>query len=213
MNRIAMITAECCRLAVGRRITSGLEVTCRPQVGSTLRRRLGASIMLGGLLLAPTTRADSSTREAVQSKVNAEYPSLFELYKHLHANPELSFQEEKTSARVAEELKRAGYEVTTGVGKFGVVAVMKNGAGPTVLVRSDLDGLPVKEQTGLLYASKATTKDDSGADDNDLVPEAGEHRHRHPRDGLGDAQQRVAKLGILHSLGMLAVAGRMLAFP
>ena len=98
----------------------------------------------------------------IRAQVNTEYPSLFELYKHLHANPELSFQEKKTSARLAEELKRAGYEVTTGVGKFGVVAVLKNGDGPTILVRSDLDGLPVKEQTGLPYASTVTTKDDAG---------------------------------------------------
>jgi hippurate hydrolase len=121
-------------------------------------------VLFSILILNTTARADSSVRDAVQSKVNAEYPSLFELYKHLHANPELSFHEEKTSARVAEELKRGGYEVTTGVGKFGVVAVMKNGAGPTVLVRSDLDGLPVKEQTGLPFASKVTTKDDAGAE-------------------------------------------------
>jgi hippurate hydrolase len=101
-------------------------------------------------------------RESVRARVNQEYPALFELYKQLHANPELSFHEEKTAARVAEELKRAGYEVTTGIGKHGVVAVLKNGSGPIVLVRSDLDGLPVKEQTGLPYASKVTTKDDSG---------------------------------------------------
>ena len=120
------------------------------------------SAILGSLLLAAIANADSSVREAVQTKVNAEYPSLFELYKHLHANPELSFQEAKTSVRIAEELKRAGYEVTTGIGKFGVVAVMRNGAGPTIMVRSDLDALPVKEQTGLSYASKVTTKDENG---------------------------------------------------
>lgn len=117
-----------------------------------------------GLTLLTTARAQLSIRDAVSARVNTEYPSLFELYKHLHANPELSFHEEKTSARVAAELKRAGYEVTTGVGQFGVVAIMKNGPGPTVLVRSDLDGLPVKEQTGLPFASKVTTKDDSGAE-------------------------------------------------
>ncbi|TAK93511.1 MAG: amidohydrolase [Verrucomicrobia bacterium] len=100
--------------------------------------------------------------DVVRSKINGEYPSLFELYKQLHANPELSFHEEKTSARVAEELKRVGFEVTTGVGGFGVVAVLKNGSGPTVLIRSDMDALPVKEQTGLPYASKVTTKDDAG---------------------------------------------------
>src|SRR5437899_4812667 len=90
--------------------------------------------------------------ESVRSRVDAEYSNLFELYKHLHQNPELSFQEHKTAARVAEELRAAGYEVTTGVGKLGVVSVLKNGAGPVVLIRSDLDALPVKEQTGLPYA-------------------------------------------------------------
>jgi hippurate hydrolase len=120
--------------------------------------------MGSALLLAWATLAQPSDalRETVHSRVNQEYPALLELYKHLHANPELSFHEEKTAARVADELKRAGYEVTTGIGGHGVVAVLNNGAGPTVLVRSDLDGLPVKEQTGLPYASKVTTKDDAG---------------------------------------------------
>src|ERR1041385_4956716 len=105
------------------------------------------------LLTAATLRAGTSdaARDAVRTKVNAEYASLFELYKHLHMNPELSFHEEKTAVRIAEELKRAGCEVTTGVGGFGVVGVMKKGAGPTVLVRKELDALPVPEQTGLPY--------------------------------------------------------------
>lgn len=98
----------------------------------------------------------------VISTISTEYPSLFELYKHLHANPELSFHEERTSARIADELKHAGFDVTPHVGGFGIVAVMKNGSGPTVLVRSDMDALPVKEQTDLPYASKVTTKDEVG---------------------------------------------------
>jgi len=107
---------------------------------------------------------DSSVRDAVRTKVDAEYSSLFQLYQHLHAHPELSLHEEKTSARVADELKRAGYEVTPGVGKHGVVAVLENGVGPVVLVRADMDALPVKEQTGLPYASSVMTKDDAGSD-------------------------------------------------
>jgi hippurate hydrolase len=103
-------------------------------------------------------------REQVQSHLQQEYPSLFELYKHLHAHPELSLQEEQSAARVADELRKAGYEVTTGVGKHGVVGVLRNGAGPTVLVRADMDGLPVKEQTGLPYASTTMTKDAQGVD-------------------------------------------------
>lgn len=108
--------------------------------------------------------AAASVRDEVRSAVNAESANLLELYHHLHAHPELSFHEEKTAARLAEELQRAGLEVTTGVGKHGVVAVLKNGSGPTVLVRSDLDGLPVKEQTGLSYASTVTTKDEAGTE-------------------------------------------------
>src|SRR6267154_2005849 len=104
----------------------------------------------------------ASSRELVRAQVDQEYPSLFELYKHLHTYPELSFQEEKTSARVAEELRSAGYVVTTAVGKHGVVAVLRNGSGPTVLLRTDMDALPVKEQTGLPYASAVVTKNDAG---------------------------------------------------
>ena len=101
-------------------------------------------------------------RELVQSRVAQEYPSLFELYKHLHAHPELSFQETQSAARVADELRQAGCEVTTGIGKGGVVAVLRNGDGPTVLLRADMDALPVKEQTGLPYASTVTAKDAQG---------------------------------------------------
>ena len=104
------------------------------------------------------------TQELVRSHLAQEYPSLFELYKHLHSHPELSFQEVQSAARVAEELRKAGCEVTPGVGKHGVVGVMRNGAGPTVLLRADMDALPVKEQTGLPYASMVTAKDAQGKD-------------------------------------------------
>jgi amidohydrolase len=83
-------------------------------------------------------------------------------YKHLHQNPELSFQEKETSARIAAELRTAGYEVTEGVGGYGVVGVLENGEGPTVMLRMDTDGLPVKEQTGLPYASEATATEQNG---------------------------------------------------
>src|SRR5438874_2415403 len=78
--------------------------------------------------------------------------SLIALYKNLHEHPELSLHEEKTSATIAKEWRAAGLDVTTGVGGFGVVGVLKNGAGPTVLLRTDLDALPVTEKTGLDYA-------------------------------------------------------------
>ena len=90
------------------------------------------------------------------------YPQLDALYLDLHKNPELSSREQKTAAKMADELKRLGYEVTTGVGGTGVVGVLKNGKGPTVLVRTELDALPVEEKTGLPYASKVTATDPSG---------------------------------------------------
>ncbi len=89
-------------------------------------------------------------------------PALLELYKHLHTHPELSFHEAYTARKIAEELRRDGVEVTEGVGKTGLVGVLRNGEGPTVLVRTDLDALPVTEATGVPYASRATAKDDAG---------------------------------------------------
>jgi hippurate hydrolase len=105
-----------------------------------------------------------------QSIADAELPSLLAIYKDLHTHPELSTHEERSSAIVAKELKAAGCEVTDHVGKydkpgltsFGVIGVMKNGAGPTVAIRTDLDALPVHEETGLPYASTVTTKNDAG---------------------------------------------------
>lgn len=94
--------------------------------------------------------------------IEAELPSLVALYEELHANPELSLHEEETAARMAAELRNAGYKVTTQVGGHGVVGVLRNGEGPVVLVRTDLDALPVKEQTGAPYASVKVTKDDLG---------------------------------------------------
>jgi hippurate hydrolase len=105
---------------------------------------------------------EDNLKSAVQTRLDREWPELFELYKHFHANPELSFQEEKTAARVAGELSRAGYIVTPGVGGHGVVAVLRNGEGPTLLIRGDMDALPVKEQTGLPYASTARAVEQTG---------------------------------------------------
>jgi hippurate hydrolase len=90
------------------------------------------------------------------------YPELRAFYEDLHRHPELGYQEVRTSARLAEKLRALGYEVTTGVGKTGVVAVLRNGKGPTVLLRADMDALPMEEKTGLPYASVATAKNDEG---------------------------------------------------
>ena len=81
--------------------------------------------------------------DELRDAVAADLPALVELYKDLHANPELSFQEVETAAKLAARARALGFEVTTGVGKTGVVAVMKNGDGPTVMLRADMDGLPV----------------------------------------------------------------------
>jgi hippurate hydrolase len=75
------------------------------------------------------------------------------LYQDVHRHPELSMQEERTAGLAAERLRKAGFEVTTGVGKTGVVGLLRNGDGPTVMLRADMDALPVQEQTGLDYAS------------------------------------------------------------
>lgn len=96
--------------------------------------------------------------------IDADYPYLDQLYKYLHANPELSFYEKETSKYLAKEMREIGFEVSENIGGYGVVAVLKNGKGPTVMVRTDTDGLPVLEETGLAYASKVITKDGMGKD-------------------------------------------------
>ena len=117
-------------------------------------------VLLAALRVAPVFAAD--LREAVASKVSLDYPTLESLYVHLHANPELSLMEVQTAARIAAELRTAGFEVTEKVGGHGVVGIFRNGDGPTVLVRTDLDGLPILEETGLPYASKVRTPDLAG---------------------------------------------------
>ena len=111
-------------------------------------------------------------QQSLDLLIDRDINNLVATYKTLHAAPELSHYEEKTAALVAKELRALGYSVTERIGKFqkpewrgyGVVAVMKNGAGPAVLVRSDMDALPVEERTGLPYASKVRTKNDAGLD-------------------------------------------------
>lgn len=98
------------------------------------------------------------------SQIDAVYPQVESLYLDLHRNPELSFHEEKTAAKIAEQLRKLGYDVTTEVGGTGVVGVLKNGSGPTVMLRAELDALPVPEKTGLAYASHVTTKNDQGVE-------------------------------------------------
>lgn len=111
--------------------------------------------LLGAAFIASPAAADSTLSTAVKSDYDAYLAPLF---THFHQNPELSFLEVETAKRMAAELKMAGATVTTGVGGTGVVGVMKNGEGPTLLLRADMDGLPVPEKSGLQYASKVTQK-------------------------------------------------------
>jgi hippurate hydrolase len=114
---------------------------------------LGASAFAADPWMSPTS-----------AQVDAIYPQVESLYIDLHHNPELSLHEEKTAAKMADHLRSLGFDVTTGFGGTGVVGLLKNGAGPTVMVRAELDALPVEEKTGLPYASTVRTKDDAGVD-------------------------------------------------
>src|SRR6201997_995260 len=104
----------------------------------------------------------ASSSDPVLRNLNELLPDLEALYKDVHAHPELSMQETRTAGLAADRLRAAGYEVTTGVGKTGVVGLLRNGDGPTVMLRADMDALPIQEATGLPYASKATATDREG---------------------------------------------------
>lgn len=123
------------------------------------------TVALCALLLAIVHAAASDDlRRAVAERVDAEYPALFQIYTNLHAHPELSFMEFNTAALVARELRALGFGVTEKVGKTGVVGVLTNGPGLTVLVRGDMDALPLKETSGVPYASSDVVKDMHGKD-------------------------------------------------
>jgi amidohydrolase len=111
--------------------------------------------------LAFTARVLAQTNSA---EVEAVYPAAYALYLDIHEHPELSTQETQTAAKMASRLRGLGYEVTEHVGGHGIVALMRHGAGPTILLRTELDALPVEEKTGLPYASQVQAKDRSGAD-------------------------------------------------
>lgn len=118
-------------------------------ISARLARRRAPCVL--GLLLAanlPAARAGD-----LAADIAADYPRLEALFRHLHANPELSMQEFRTSERIAVELAAEGFEVTRGIAKTGVVGILRNGEGPVVMIRADMDGLPVQEKTGLAYAS------------------------------------------------------------
>jgi len=120
-----------------------------------------SSVVIGIAILSTTVAAQTAS---TTSDVNAILPDAHTLYLDLHQHPELSGHEVQTAANMAAKLRALGYDVTEHVGGTGVVALLKNGAGPTAMLRTELDALPVEEKTGLSYASKVRTKDDSGAD-------------------------------------------------
>lgn len=116
------------------------------------------------ILLLTCLTAAALAQAPSNKEVDSVFPSARALYLGLHQNPELSSHETQTAARLANRLRELGYEVTEHVGGTGIVGILKNGAGPTVMLRTELDALPVEEKTGLPYASKVHTKDDSGRD-------------------------------------------------
>lgn len=109
---------------------------------------------------APVTFDVAAAKARIQASLDKQYPHLDALYKDLHQHPELGFQETRTAGLLAAEMRKLGFTVTEGVGKTGLVAILKNGEGPTVLVRTELDALPMEEKTGLPYASRAQQQKD-----------------------------------------------------
>jgi amidohydrolase len=118
--------------------------------------------LLGMSAAVALTGAAMAAQKQDDGWVEGHLDEIVSLYQYLHSHPELSFKEVNTAKRIAEELRKAGADVTTGVGKTGVVGILRNGQGPTVLVRTDLDALPVTEATGLPFASKVTATDPDG---------------------------------------------------
>jgi len=116
------------------------------------------------LLLLPLFTAAAFAQAPTSKEIEPVYPDAHALYLDLHQNPELSAHETQTAAKLAARLRSSGYDVTEHVGGTGVVAILKNGPGPTIMLRTELDALPVEEKTGLPYSSKVRTKDDAGHD-------------------------------------------------
>jgi hippurate hydrolase len=124
-------------------------------------RILRHTLFLAGLIGASAAGA-ASLPAPIATQLNANYPALETFYQDLHRNPELGFNEHQTAAKLAERAKALGFEVTTGVGGTGVVAILKNGPGPVVMLRTEMDALPVQEKTSLPFASKVTAKNAAG---------------------------------------------------
>jgi amidohydrolase len=124
--------------------------------------RYPAVVLFGLLAFAGSGASQTAWTTPTSAEVDAVYPDIETLYIDLHRNPELAFQEVQTAAKLAARVRALGYEVTTQVGRTGIVAVMKNGPGPTVMLRTELDALPVEEKTGLPFASQVVVKNGNG---------------------------------------------------
>lgn len=116
------------------------------------------------MIALPLLLASPAAAQSLRADIDRDMPSLLTLYRDFHANPELSFEEHKSAAKMAAEAKKLGFDVTTGVGKTGIVAIMKNGSGPVIMLRADMDALPLVEQTGLPFASKVKAATREGAE-------------------------------------------------
>src|SRR6202163_3108755 len=155
----------------GRRTRSGRrgygsQAVARPEpsdsrsivVMNRFAKALLSSVALGAAVSPAQAEIDViKLKAAIETSVEADYPKLDALYKDIHAHPEVAFQEVKTAAKLAAEMRALGFEVTEKVGKTGLVAIYKNGDGPTIMVRTELDALPMEEKTGLAYASHDKT--------------------------------------------------------
>jgi amidohydrolase len=117
-----------------------------------------------GIAVAAMTMPTAAISATLTEAVRADMPKLLELYRDLHANPELSMQEVRTPAKLAAEMRKLGFKATEKVGKTGVVAMMENGPGPVLMIRADMDALPVAEETGLPFASKVRTTTAEGVE-------------------------------------------------
>jgi amidohydrolase len=124
-------------------------------MNACVKSLLSSAVLLAASLLPAHAQLDVvQLKKTIETSIANDYPKLDALYKELHAHPELAFQEVKTAARLAAEMRALGFDVTENVGRTGLVAIYRNGDGPTIMVRTELDGLPMEEKTGLDYASR-----------------------------------------------------------
>jgi amidohydrolase len=131
---------------------------------AAMRKFISLPLLLIATFGASAWAQVASVSSSISQEVSAVYSQTHALYLDLHQNPELSGHETQTAAKLAKGLRSLGYDVTEHVGHTGFVAILKNGTGPTIMLRTELDALPVEEKTGLAYASKVHTKDDAGHD-------------------------------------------------